>query len=188
MLIASDRFGCCHGMPCMNCLCALGLRRSTCPDHLDFYRYHGSGVSHAVHGARSTSPIVQAAWARGQPLGVHGLIYHPGEGHLKVLAAAALRCWVEHHLFSSKEVLLAMLCFWRDTAAVGCTACMSHQSCQLSPGCAALLHAGLHVLLQPDAVPEMRRRSAWAQKELWPQPSSALRQAPPAVCALLGAE
>jgi len=47
-------------------------------------------VSHAVHGARSTSPIVQAAWARGQPLGVHGLIYHPGEGHLKVPAAAAL--------------------------------------------------------------------------------------------------
>ena len=37
--------------------------------------------------ARSTSPIVQAAWARGQELAVHGLIYRPGEGLLKVWLA-----------------------------------------------------------------------------------------------------
>ncbi|KAK9822855.1 hypothetical protein WJX81_004537 [Elliptochloris bilobata] len=35
-----------------------------------------------------TSPIVQAAWARGQKLAVHGLIYHPGEGLIKELTAA----------------------------------------------------------------------------------------------------
>ena len=34
--------------------------------------------------ARSTSPVVQAAWARGQKLAVNGLIYHVGEGILKV--------------------------------------------------------------------------------------------------------
>ena len=30
------------------------------------------------------SPIVQAAWARGQPLTVHGLVYSPGTGRVKV--------------------------------------------------------------------------------------------------------
>lgn len=31
-----------------------------------------------------TSSIVQAAWARGQPLAVHGLVYCPGTGNVKV--------------------------------------------------------------------------------------------------------
>ncbi|KAK9902035.1 hypothetical protein WJX75_001951 [Coccomyxa subellipsoidea] len=31
------------------------------------------------------SPIVQAAWARGQPLTVHGLVYSPGTGRVKEL-------------------------------------------------------------------------------------------------------
>ena len=47
--------------------------------------------------ARSTSPTVQAAWARGQELAVHGLIYHPGEGLLKVRLAQICkhrRCFV----------------------------------------------------------------------------------------------
>lgn len=32
------------------------------------------------------SPIVQAAWARGQPLSVHGIVYTPGTGLVKVRA------------------------------------------------------------------------------------------------------
>ena len=32
-----------------------------------------------------TSPTVQSAWARGQPLSVHGLIYSVSNGLLKVI-------------------------------------------------------------------------------------------------------
>ena len=32
----------------------------------------------------ATSNIVQAAWERGQPLAVHGIVYSPGDGLIKV--------------------------------------------------------------------------------------------------------
>jgi carbonic anhydrase len=32
----------------------------------------------------AATPIVQAAWAQGQPLAVHGLVYSPADGSLKV--------------------------------------------------------------------------------------------------------
>lgn len=41
-------------------------------------------VVHQVFNV-ATSPVVQAAWARGQPLSVHGLIYSLADGLLKEL-------------------------------------------------------------------------------------------------------
>nr|3UCJ_A Chain A, Carbonic anhydrase [Coccomyxa sp. PA]3UCJ_B Chain B, Carbonic anhydrase [Coccomyxa sp. PA]3UCK_A Chain A, Carbonic anhydrase [Coccomyxa sp. PA]3UCK_B Chain B, Carbonic anhydrase [Coccomyxa sp. PA]3UCM_A Chain A, Carbonic anhydrase [Coccomyxa sp. PA]3UCM_B Chain B, Carbonic anhydrase [Coccomyxa sp. PA]3UCN_A Chain A, Carbonic anhydrase [Coccomyxa sp. PA]3UCN_B Chain B, Carbonic anhydrase [Coccomyxa sp. PA]3UCO_A Chain A, Carbonic anhydrase [Coccomyxa sp. PA]3UCO_B Chain B, Carbo len=59
------------------------------------------------------SPIVQAAWARGQPLSVHGIVYTPGTGLVKELikpitgmedAGALLRADLKQHCFFSESL------------------------------------------------------------------------------------
>ena len=40
-------------------------------------------------GACSTSSVLQGAWDRGQAVAVHGLVYSPADGSLKVWRAPA---------------------------------------------------------------------------------------------------
>lgn len=60
-----------------------------------------------------TSPVVQAAWARGQPLSVHGVVYALEDGLLKVRSGGMGSGWEGARERSQSEG-------WRFSVPVSC--------------------------------------------------------------------